>query len=149
MPEKRDELTTEGGLDVLTHFAAVEHAVRKLQEHGIRVSLFIDADKAQIEASHKAGATVIELHTGVYADAQDSAQQQAELERLRQAAAYGVSLGLRVNAGHGLHYENVQAVAAIPGIAELNIGHAIVAQSVFDGWEKAVRDMKALIRTAC
>lgn len=149
VPEKRDELTTEGGLDVLTHFAAVEHAVRKLQEHGIRVSLFIDADKAQIEASHKAGATVIELHTGVYADAQDSAQQQAELERLRQAAAYGVSLGLRVNAGHGLHYENVQAVAAIPGIAELNIGHAIVAQSVFDGWEKAVRDMKALIRTAC
>lgn len=148
VPEKRTELTTEGGLDVLTHFDAVQAATKLLQQAGIRVSIFIDANVAQIDAAHKAGATVIELHTGCYAEVSDTASADKELARIRQAAAHGVSLGLRVNAGHGLHYGNVQAVAAIPGIAELNIGHAIVAQSVFDGWEKAVRDMKALIRTA-
>ncbi|WP_269901921.1 pyridoxine 5'-phosphate synthase [Paenalcaligenes faecalis] len=148
VPEKRTELTTEGGLDVISHFDSVQAAVQQLQQHGIRVSLFIDACTQQIEAAHKAGATVIELHTGAYADAPDEATAAKELERIRVGAAHGVALGLRVNAGHGLHYGNVQAVAAIAGIAELNIGHAIVAQSVFDGWEKAVRDMKALIRTA-
>lgn len=148
VPEKRNELTTEGGLDVLTHFDSVQAAVSKLKAQGIRVSLFIDASPEQIEAAHRAGATVIELHTGCYAEAADDETQLKELERIRQGTALGVSLGLRVNAGHGLHYQNVQPIAAIPGIAELNIGHAIVAQSVFDGWEKAVRDMKALIRTA-
>lgn len=148
VPEKRNELTTEGGLDVVTHFTSVQAAVKKLQDHGIRVSLFIDACTEQIDAAHKAGATVIELHTGSYADATETETAAVELERIRVGAAHGVALGLRVNAGHGLHYENVQAVAAIAGIAELNIGHAIVAQSIFDGWDKAVRDMKALIRTA-
>lgn len=148
VPEKRDELTTEGGLDVVTHFASVHAAVSKLKAQGIRVSLFIDACPEQIEAAHRAGATVIELHTGSYADAENEENKAKELERIRQGAAHGVSLGLRVNAGHGLHYHNVQPVAAIAGIAELNIGHAIVAQAIFDGWEKAVRDMKALIRTA-
>lgn len=148
VPEKRTELTTEGGLDVITHFEAVQAATKRLQESGIRVSIFIDACTEQIDAAHKAGATVIELHTGCYADAVDEAVAAKELERIRQGAAHGVSLGLRVNAGHGLHYENVQAVAAIPGIAELNIGHAMVAYAVFEGWDKAVRDMKALMRTA-
>ena len=148
VPEKRTELTTEGGLDVIGHFDEVQAAVSQLKAQGIRVSLFIDACVEQIEAAHRAGATVIELHTGAYADAADEVTAAKELERIRQGAAKGVAMGLRVNAGHGLHYENVQAVAAIPGIAELNIGHAIVAQAVFDGWERAVRDMKALIRTA-
>lgn len=148
VPEKRTELTTEGGLDVVGHFDEVQAAVSQLKAQGIRVSLFIDACVEQIEAAHRAGATVIELHTGAYADAADENAAAKELERIRQGAAKGVAMGLRVNAGHGLHYGNVQAVAAIPGIAELNIGHAIVAQAVFDGWEKAVRDMKALIRTA-
>ena len=110
------------------------------------MSLFIDPEQAQIEAAANTGARIIELHTGNYAHAEiDSNEQKHELERVRDAVAYGVSLGLRVNAGHGLHYKNVQAVAALPGLAELNIGHAIVAQAVFDGWEKAIRDMKALI----
>lgn len=148
VPEKRTELTTEGGLDVVKHFDEVQAAVKQLQDHNIRVSLFIDACTDQIDAAHRAGATVIEIHTGAYADASDEAAATKELDRIRKGAAHGVSLGLRVNAGHGLHYGNVQAVAAIPGIVELNIGHAIVAQSVFDGWEKAVRDMKALMRTA-
>lgn len=148
VPEKRTELTTEGGLDVINHFDEVQAAVKQLQEHGIRVSLFIDACTDQIDAAHRSGATVIELHTGAFADAADEVAANKELARIRQGAAHGVSLGLRVNAGHGLHYGNVQAVAVIPGIVELNIGHAIVAQSIFDGWEKAVRDMKALMRTA-
>lgn len=147
VPEKRHELTTEGGLDVVAHFEEVRAAVQKLQQQGIRVSLFIDACTEQIDAALRAGATVIELHTGAFAEAQDATQADQELERIRIGAAYGVKLGLRVNAGHGLHYGNVQAVAAISGIAELNIGHAIVAQAVFDGWDKAVRDMKALIRS--
>lgn len=148
VPEKRTELTTEGGLDVISHFDSVQAAVQRLVQAGIRVSLFIDACNEQIDAAQRAGATVIELHTGAYADATDQEAAEAELARIRAGAAHGVALGLRVNAGHGLHYGNVQAVAAIPGIAELNIGHAIVAQAIFDGWEKSVRDMKALIRTA-
>src|SRR5690606_37810394 len=113
-----------------------------LHDAGIRVSLFIDPQADQIDAAVQAGATVIELHTGAYAEA-GPGQAQAELDRLRRAVARGVRHGLRVNAGHGLHYGNVQPVAAMDGIAELNIGHAIVAQAIFDGWEKAVRDMKA------
>jgi pyridoxine 5-phosphate synthase len=144
VPEKRSELTTEGGLDVAGARAAVTDAVTQLHETGIRVSLFIDPDPVQIAAAAQTGARVIELHTGAYAEA-DGAAVGAELERLRQAIAEGLRQGLQVNAGHGLHYGNVQPVAALDGIAELNIGHAIVARAVFDGWEKAVRDMKALM----
>ncbi len=144
VPEKRDELTTEGGLDVITHRAQVKDAIQQLQAAGIRVSLFIDADESQIDMAHQLGAPVIELHTGSFADAAPE-QADQELQRLRRGIAHGVGLGLRVNAGHGLNYDNVHRVAALPGVAELNIGHAIVAQAVFDGWEKAVRDMKALL----
>jgi len=148
VPERRAEVTTEGGLDVQRYFSDVQAAVRQLQAEGIRVSLFIDADAAQIQAAAEAGAPVIELHTGRYADAEDPRRQQQELERIRQGVASAISRGLKVNAGHGLHYTNVQAIAAIPEIAELNIGHAIVAQAVFDGWQKAVRDMKAIMVAA-
>lgn len=144
VPEKRTELTTEGGLEVAGALSAVTDAVALLTEAGIRVSLFIDPDPAQIEAAARAGAPVIELHTGAYAEAEGEAAR-AELERIRAAVAEGLRHGLRVNAGHGLHYGNVKPVAALDGISELNIGHAIVAQAVFDGWEKAVRDMKALM----
>lgn len=145
VPEKRQELTTEGGLDVKTHFDSVRQAVHKLQTVDARVSLFIDPDAEQIEAAVQTGARVIELHTGSYAEASGDAQL-AELERIRTAIAAGLRQGLKVNAGHGLHYQNVQAIVALGGITELNIGHAIVAQAIFDGWEKAVRDMKALLR---
>ncbi|MDS1141481.1 pyridoxine 5'-phosphate synthase [Pusillimonas sp. SM2304] len=148
VPEKRTELTTEGGLDVLGQFEHVRQAVAQLHDAGIRVSLFIDPEAAQIDAAQRAGATVIELHTGAYADAADQAAIDFELARLRAGVALGAGSGLRVNAGHGLHYENVQTIAALPGIAELNIGHAIVARAIFDGWEKAVRDMKALMVSA-
>jgi pyridoxine 5''-phosphate synthase len=144
VPEKREELTTEGGLDVITHFPAVKDAVARLHDAGIRVSLFIDPDAAQIEAADRAGATVVELHTGAYAEVSDRAgEREAELQRLSRGVAQALSQGMRVNAGHGLHYENVQAIAAMQGISELNIGHAIVARAVFDGWDKAIRDMKA------
>lgn len=147
VPERREEVTTEGGLDVRRYFPSVQAAVRQLQAEGIRVSLFIDADPEQIAAASEAGAPVIELHTGRYADAEGDSQTQ-ELERVRQGVAHGIRHGLKVNAGHGLHYTNVQAIAAIADIAELNIGHAIVAQAVFDGWQKAVRDMKAIMVAA-
>ena len=153
VPEKRQEVTTEGGLDVRRHFAEVQAAIRQLQAEGIRVSLFIDADEDQIRAASELGAPVIELHTGRYAEAGeasevDKAELQHELERIRQGVDIGLAHGLQVNAGHGLHYTNVQAIAAISGIAELNIGHAIVAQAVFDGWQKAIRDMKAIMTAA-
>jgi pyridoxine 5-phosphate synthase len=144
VPEKRTEVTTEGGLDVVRYFKEVEAAVRQLQGEGIRVSLFIDADEAQIAAAGDLGAPVIELHTGRYADTAGD-EQLAELERIKAGVRFGVGRGLKVNAGHGLHYTNVQAIAAIPDIAELNIGHAIVAHAVFKGWENAVREMKAII----
>lgn len=147
VPERREELTTEGGLDVAGHFAAVAEAVEQLQQAGIRVSLFIDPEAEQIQAARRCGVNVIELHTGAYAEAQQADQIQAELGRLKQAIALAVGQGLRVNAGHGLHYGNVQPIVQLSGISELNIGHAIVSQAVFDGWEKAVRDMKALLRT--
>lgn len=141
VPEKRHELTTEGGLDVLGALGSVKAAVSRLHDAGIRVSLFIDPEPRQLEAAAEAGARVVELHTGAYAEAGASAQ--AEYERVCRAVEVGLKLGLRVNAGHGLHYQNVQAIAAIEGISELNIGHAIVAQAVFDGWDTAVREMKA------
>ncbi|MBF8177085.1 pyridoxine 5'-phosphate synthase [Herminiimonas contaminans] len=148
VPERREEVTTEGGLDIVKYFDVVAAAIRQLQAEGIRVSLFIDADAEQIQAAAEAGAPVIELHTGRYADAHDAAQQQAELERVQRGVAEGIARGLKVNAGHGLHYTNVQAVAAIPDISELNIGHAIVAHAVFVGWQNAVREMKAIMIAA-
>lgn len=145
VPEKRTELTTEGGLDVVSGFEAVGRAVQKLHAAGIRVSLFIDPDASQINAANQTGARIIELHTGAYAEAKTAAQAQFEIERLESAIAQAVSFGIKVNAGHGLHYGNVAPIAALPGIAELNIGHAIVAQSIFDGWQAAVRNMKAVM----
>ncbi|MGB9990926.1 pyridoxine 5'-phosphate synthase [Pseudoduganella rhizocola] len=144
VPEKRTEITTEGGLDVVRFHKEVGAAVKQLQGEGIRVSLFIDADEAQIAAAADVGAPVIELHTGAYADA-GGEEQLKELERIKAGVRWGVQKGLKVNAGHGLHYTNVQAIAAIPEIAELNIGHAIVAHAVFAGWENAVREMKAIM----
>ncbi|MDA8127547.1 MAG: pyridoxine 5'-phosphate synthase [Betaproteobacteria bacterium] len=145
VPEKREELTTEGGLDVAGQLPKMQAACARLAKAGIRVSLFIDADFAQIEAAHAAGAPVVEIHTGHYADAATHAARIVEFERVRKAVAYGCSLGLTVNAGHGLTYHNVQPVAALPGIHELNIGHAIVAQALFVGWRDAVAEMKRLM----
>ncbi len=147
VPERREERTTEGGLDVEGNFDTIRHACAELGAAGIRVSLFIAPDGAQLDAAREAGAPVVELHTGHYADTEGK-EQAEELARLQAAARYGASLGLRVNAGHGLHYGNVQPIAAIPDLYELNIGHAIVAQAVFDGWAKAIRDMKALMEAA-
>lgn len=147
VPEKRSEVTTEGGLDVVRYFEEVRRAVLQLQGEGVRVSLFIDADPAQIGAAADLGAPVIELHTGRYADS-GGAEQVDELVRIRAGVELGVRRGLKVNAGHGLHYTNVQAIAMIPDIAELNIGHAIVAHAVFAGWENAVREMKAIMVSA-
>ncbi len=142
VPEKRTELTTEGGLEVAGAFDRVQAAVRQLESSGIRVSLFIDPDALQIRAAADSGARVIELHTGAYAQA-SAGQVEYELKRLRDGIRVAVGLGLRVNAGHGLHFGNVAPIAALPGIAELNIGHAIVAQAIFDGWEATIRHMKA------
>ncbi|GGC98640.1 pyridoxine 5'-phosphate synthase [Undibacterium terreum] len=148
VPERREEVTTEGGLDVVKYFSQVQAAVRQLQAEGIRVSLFIDADAQQIQAAAESGAPVIEIHTGRYADAHDDAEQASELVRVKQGVLEGIKRGLKVNAGHGLHYTNVQAIAAIHDITELNIGHAVVAQAVFVGWKKAVSDMKAIMTHA-
>ncbi len=148
VPERRQEITTEGGLDVVANFERVRKACQILGDAGIRVSLFINADQAQIDAAQAAGAAAVELHTGHYAELETEAQQKVELERLRTAADYGTSLGLRVNAGHGLNYHNTRPVAALANLRELNIGHAIVAQALFVGWESAVREMKTLITSA-
>ena len=147
VPERREEVTTEGGLDVVRYYNEVEAAVKQLKEEGIRVSLFIDADARQIEAAAAVGATVIELHTGRYAEAKGS-EVAHELERIKLGVIDAAKRGLRVNAGHGLHYTNVQAIAAIPDLHELNIGHAIVAHALFAGWENAVREMKAIMVAA-
>ena len=144
VPEKREEVTTEGGLDVIGHFEAVKAATKQLQATGIRVSLFIDPDNRQIQAAKDVGATVVELHTGRYADL-FAAEQEIELERIRKAAQFGKSIGLRVNAGHGLHEGNVMPIASITELSELNIGHAIVAEALFKGWQKAIIDMKSLM----
>jgi len=145
VPERRAELTTEGGLDVKGNFERVRAACRDLAASGIRVSLFIAAEREQIDASHEAGAAAIEIHTGRYAELEQAAEQEAELTRIRAEARYAAGLGLKVNAGHGLHYHNVQPIAAIPEISELNIGHAIVAHALFVGWAEAVREMKQLM----
>ena len=147
VPESREEITTEGGLDVAGLMGRVTDACRALASSGIRVSLFIDPDTAQIEAAKRAGAPVIELHTGAYAAAEGAAQAR-EFERLREASKFAASIGLTVNAGHGLNYHNVEPIAAIAQIVELNIGHSIIARAVFDGLPKAVRDMKDLMRAA-
>jgi pyridoxine 5-phosphate synthase len=147
VPEKREELTTEGGLDVAGQLDKVSDACRRLAAAGIRASLFIDPEAAQLDAAKAAGAPVVELHTGAYADTV-GAEQEAELARIIAAAEYGDNIGLVVNAGHGLHYENVAPIALIPQIVELNIGHAIVARSVFDGFATAVSEMKRLMTEA-
>jgi pyridoxine 5-phosphate synthase len=146
VPESRQEITTEGGLDVAGQLDRVSDACKALGAAGVRVSLFIDPEPGQIEAAQRVGAPVVELHTGAYAEA--GAAQAREFERLRSAARLADSLGLTVNAGHGLNYHNVELIAAIPEIVELNIGHAIVARAVFDGLPRAVRDMKDLMRAA-
>jgi len=148
VPERREELTTEGGLDVAGEPKRMERACRDLGAAGIRVSLFIDADRRQVEAARKAGAQVVELHTGAYAEARSPGKRKRELERIRATAEHAAGSGLRVNAGHGLNYDNVQPVAAIAQIGELNIGHAIVARAVFVGMGEAVREMKALLASA-
>jgi len=145
VPERREELTTEGGLDVLRYFEVVKSACERCRDAGIRVSLFIDPNNKQIEAAVRAGAPLIELHTGKYADADSVPAHDFELERIRTAAEYAHALGLQVNAGHGLHYHNVQDIVTIPQIVELNIGHAIIAESLFIGLEAAVRKMKDLV----
>lgn len=145
VPEKRQELTTEGGLDVAGQFERINSACKLLADDGILVSLFIDADEQQIAAAARTGAPYIEIHTGGYADAITPAAQQAELERITRAAAYAESLGIIVNAGHGLHFHNVQPIAAIPQMHELNIGHALIARAIFSGLGPAVAEMKRLM----
>jgi pyridoxine 5-phosphate synthase len=148
VPERRAEITTEGGLDVAGNLETVTRACECLKKAGIRVSLFIDPEQAQIDAALAAGAPVIELHTGRYADAPDGKSVSRELGHIREAARYGTAKGLQVNAGHGLNYANVKPVAAVPEIRELNIGHAIVARALFVGIGGAVREMKALLAAA-
>ncbi|EOD80562.1 Pyridoxine 5'-phosphate synthase [Grimontia indica] len=148
VPEKREELTTEGGLDVAGQLDKVKAATETLTAAGIKVSLFIDADRAQIDAAKACGAPFIELHTGHYAEATTEEDMQAELKKIAAGASYADDLGIKVNAGHGLTYHNVKPIAAIPEIYELNIGHAIVGRAVFEGLPKAVADMKALMLEA-
>lgn len=148
VPERREELTTEGGLDVAGSADRMRDACARLADAGIVVSLFIDPDMRQVDAAIAAGAPVIELHTGRYADAELVEQQRYELARIREVAEYAHGLGLQVNAGHGLNNHNVEAICKIPVIVELNIGHALVAQALFDGLEKSVRDMKRIMRDA-
>ena len=145
VPEKRQEVTTEGGLDVAGQLDKITAAVTRLAAEGIQVSLFIDADKTQIDAAVASGAPLIEIHTGCYADAKTEAEEATELARIREMAKYAHGKGLVVNAGHGLHYHNVKPIAAIPELYELNIGHAIVARAAIDGLATAVKDMKVLM----
>lgn len=148
VPEKREELTTEGGLDVAGQQQKINLACTRLAAKNIQVSLFIDADKKQIDGAVAAGAPYIEIHTGQYADAKNEAQQALELATLIEGIEYAHTQGLKVNAGHGLHYHNVKAIAAIPQVIELNIGHAIIARAAFDGLDKAVAEMKRLMLEA-
>ncbi|SIS91712.1 pyridoxine 5'-phosphate synthase [Neptunomonas antarctica] len=148
VPEKREELTTEGGLDVVGQLEKIRSATQRLAANGIEVSLFIDPDNAQIDATIACGAPVIELHTGAYADAETAVQQKYELARIKQAAAYAYERGLIVNAGHGLHYHNVEQIAEIPQLNELNIGHGIIARAVFVGLKEAVVEMRQLMSAA-
>jgi pyridoxine 5-phosphate synthase len=148
VPERRQELTTEGGLDVVGHEQRIREACARLGQAGVRVSLFIDADLAQVEAAARTGTPAVEIHTGCFANAETEDARIAELTRIEQAVNRGRDLKLQVNAGHGLHYHNVQAIAAIAGVSELNIGHAIVARAIFTGLKQAVQDMKRLMREA-
>lgn len=148
VPEQRNELTTEGGLDVCGQLDKITQACNRLAYAGSEVSIFVDPDLQQINAAVAAGAPAIELHTGAYASATQPQQQAYELERLQEATAHALKQGLIVNAGHGLHYHNVQAIAAIPGLNELNIGHALIARAVFTGLPQAITDMLHLMRTA-
>lgn len=148
VPEKRQEVTTEGGLDVAGQKEKIARAVKHLTEAGIKVSLFIDPDHTQIDAADDVGAPFIEIHTGAYADAETSQEEDKEFVRIKDAVAYAAGKGLKVNAGHGLNYHNVQRVAALPAIYELNIGHAIIGRAVFSGLAAAVADMKTLLREA-
>jgi len=148
VPERREEITTEGGLDVVAAPGVVGEACARLADAGVRVSLFIDPDEVQLRASAAAGAPVVELHTGRYAEARDETQRRRELDRIAAVAVLGRELGLQVNAGHGLNYHNVQPVAAIAGLTEFNIGHAVVSRSVFSGLHDAVVEMKRLLREA-
>jgi pyridoxine 5-phosphate synthase len=148
VPERREELTTEGGLDVVANRETVRDACKRMKGAGVKASLFIDADPDQIRAALDCGAGVIEIHTGHYADAADAETRDAELNRIIESTEQAAGLGMQVNAGHGLNYDNVQAIAAIMPVRELNIGHAIVAQAVFDGLVNAVRDMKRLMHKA-
>lgn len=148
VPEKREELTTEGGLDVSGNLNRIQWACDNLRGAGVEVSLFIDPDEAQIDAAVKAGAPVVELHTGCYATAKNPALQTEELVRIKKAAHYAHSAGLQVNAGHGLHFYNIEAICAIPEIVELNIGHSIIAQALFSGLAQTVKDLKKIMRQA-
>lgn len=148
VPEKREELTTEGGLDVASQAERMKAACTELTDANIEVSLFIDPEEKQIDAAVLAGASVIELHTGAYADAITPQQQKQELQRIQHAARYAHQAGLQVNAGHGLHFHNVEAICYIPEIVELNIGHSIIAQAVFSGLAQTVSDLKAVMRAA-
>lgn len=148
VPEKRQEVTTEGGLDVVANEEKISSAIKCLSSAGIKVSLFIDPDHQQINAADRVGAPFIEIHTGAYADAEDERAQEKEFIRIRDAVTYAASKGLKVNAGHGLHYHNVQRIAALPEIYELNIGHAIIGRAVFSGLASAVAEMKRLMREA-
>ncbi|MEI7286163.1 pyridoxine 5'-phosphate synthase [Pectobacterium carotovorum] len=148
VPEKRQEVTTEGGLDVAGQQEKIDKAVARLSQANILVSLFIDADKRQIDAAVASGAPYIEIHTGAYADALDDEARQHEFERIRDAATYAAAKGLKVNAGHGLTYHNVQPIAALPEMHELNIGHAIIGRAVMSGLKDAVAEMKNLMREA-
>lgn len=146
VPEKREELTTEGGLDVLAQIDMLKDYCAALAESSVRVSLFIDADEKQLDAAKEIGAPVIEIHTGHYADATSVFDKQVEFDRIANAVKYGNQIGLQVNAGHGLDYHNVREIAAIDGVLELNIGHSIIARSIFSGLHQAVADMKRLIQ---
>ncbi|MCK6264763.1 pyridoxine 5'-phosphate synthase [Vibrio sp. ZSDE26] len=148
VPEKREELTTEGGLDVVGQLEKIKAATAKMTKVGIKVSLFIDADREQIDAAKESGAPFIELHTGHYADAKTEEDQQDELKKIAAAASYANDLGIVVNAGHGLTYHNVAPIAALPEIYELNIGHSIMGRAMFDGLQKSVADMKAIMQAA-
>ena len=147
VPERREERTTEGGLNVKESYDHLHRATQTLTQQGSRVSLFIAPDLRDIDLAKKMGAPVIEIHTGRYADAENEVAKQKELKRVKEATQHALSLGLIVNAGHGLHYHNVNLIAAIPGIEELNIGHAIVAHALFVGWDNAIREMKLLLRS--
>ena len=148
VPEKREELTTEGGLDVVSYSDAITDACSRLDEAGVRVSLFIDADRAQIDAARACGAPVIEIHTGHYADADNGLEAERLLQQIAGAASYAHSIGLQVNAGHGLNRQNILPVASIPELVELNIGHAIIADALFMGMTPAVREFMRLMREA-